>query len=228
MNIQAYHSSSRGNLYRVDNILIDPGVPIAQIKKYLDYRLCDIAGCLCSHAHSDHSQGIKDLLKCGVDCYMSEQTRQSLNLNGHRVHSIEPERQFRLGHFTILPFTLVHDSPNMGFLLISDRGSKLLYSTDTQYIPYRFRGLTHIMIEVNYELEILKSNLKSGALALEVAKSVIHNHMSLETAKEFFRVNDMSAVREIHLLHLSNKNSNAGLFRDEIQSITGRPVFIGG
>lgn len=133
----------------------------------------------------------------------------------------------------ILPFKTIHDSAEpLGFLLQSGppdvEGVKVLYAIDTQYIPNRFKGLTHIAIEVNYDLLILKENIKRGSVDLDLAKNIIQGHMSLETAKEFFRVNDMSKVQEIHLLHLSNQNSNAGLFREEIMRISGRPTYIGG
>jgi len=38
--------------------------------------------------------------------------------------------------------------------------------------------------------------------------------------------NDLSKVREIWLLHLSDNNSNAERFKQEIQELTGRMVFI--
>jgi len=33
---------------------------------------------------------------------------------------------------------------------------KVLYLTDTAYCKYRFRGLTHIMVECNHSWDILR------------------------------------------------------------------------
>ena len=226
MDIKTFHSSSKGNLYQVDDLLIDPGVSAKKVEIALDFDLHNITGCLCSHAHKDHSKGLKGLTLSGIDCYMTKDTAADLELSGHRVHIIEPMVQFRIGSWRILPFNLIHDIDNVGFLA-SSGVEKLLFCIDTQYISARFDGLTHIMIECNYSVEILKENVRNG-LDKEVAKNVIRNHMSLETAKGFFKANDMSKVQEIHLLHLSDGNSDAKMFQSEIQKITGRPVYIGG
>jgi len=101
-----------------------------------------------------------------------------------------------------------------------------MYANDTNYIPYRFKGLTHVMLGVNYDKEILIDNITYGYINPEVGKRVLQNHMSLSTAQGFFRANDMSQVREIYLLHLSDPNSDAEKFKREIQAITGRPVCI--
>jgi phosphoribosyl 1,2-cyclic phosphodiesterase len=52
--------------------------------------------------------------------------------------------------------------------------------------------------------------------------------MSLKTVKDMLRANDLSQVKEIHLLHLSDRNSSAKLFKKEIQELTGKPVYIAG
>jgi len=229
MNINIYHSGSSANLYRVSDkgvsILIEAGVPVKKIKKALNYKLSNIAGCLVSHAHMDHAKGLKDLLQCGVDCYVSPETAKALDLSGHRLYIIKPMEQFKIGTWIIKPFDLVHDAPCLGFLMVSGE-NKVLFAIDTNYIPYRFRGLTHIMLGVNYDNEILMDNVTLGHIHPELTKRILKNHMSLRTAKNFFRANDMSKVREIYLLHLSDDNSNAERFKTEIQQITGRPVYV--
>ncbi len=231
MNIQTFHSSSKGNLYKISDsktaLLIDPGVRIWQTKRALEFRLSEIQGCLCSHEHKDHSKGLKGLLLAGIDCYMSKDTADALDLSGHRVHIIEADKQFQIGSFTVLPFSVPHDVECVGFLLVSGR-ERLLFATDMQYISPRFQGITHLMIECNYDLDTLKANLSSGALGIEAARRTVNNHMSLETVKGFLRANDMRKLQEIHLLHLSDGNSDAGLFKMEIQTLTARPTYIGG
>lgn len=226
--ITVHHSSSSiGNLYQVGDLLIDSGVSITELKRCLSHRLHEVRAALLSHEHGDHSRATKDLMRLGVDCYMTQGTRDALKLNGHRVHSIEADRQFTIGPWAILPFHTVHNAADpVGFLLQHD-SAKILYAIDSQYVPHRFRGLTHVMIECDYDMTILKNNLKAGTLDMEVARGAIQNHMSLDTVKGFFQANDMSKVEEIHLLHLSRKNSNAAMFKREIQQLTGRSVYVG-
>ena len=149
---------------------------------------------------------------------MSRGTAEALKLTGHRLHIIDG--QFHVGAWTILPFNTIHDAAEpLGFLLASGN-ERLVFATDTAYIPNRFAGLTHIMIEVNYSLKLLKANTPSS----ELRQLVIQNHMSLETAVDFFRANDLAQVEEIWLLHLSDINSNAELFKRRVQEVTGKVV----
>ena len=231
MQIQTFHSSSAGNLYRVSDgdtaLLIEAGLPIKQIKKLLSFQVSGVSGCLISHSHMDHAKAVKDLMKCGIDCYMTQGTADALDISWHRVHIIEAGKQFSIGRWQILPFMAIHNVESVGFLLDSEN-ERLLFSVDTQYIKYRFRGLTHVMIEVNYDMKILRENVNRGSLDIFLAKQIIQNHMSLDTVKGFFKANDMSKVQEIHLLHLSNSNADAERFKKEVQEIVGRPVYIGG
>lgn len=225
MEITVHHSGSSGNLYQVDNLLIEAGVPVKQIKKCLNYRLSEIAGCLITHSHGDHACAAKDIMKAGIDCYCSQDTAKDLGLSGHRLQILEAGQQTYIDAWIIKPFDLIHDVPCLGFILAKGE-EKLMYANDTSYIPYRFKGLTHIMLGVNYDAEILVDNITCGYINVEAGKRILKNHMSLTTANGFFSANDMSKVEEIYLLHLSDGNSNAEKFKREIQEITGRPVYI--
>ena len=225
MQIQVFHSSSTGNLYRVDDLIIDPGVPIKEIKKALDFKLSSIKGCLCSHFNMDHAKGARDIMAAGVDLYCHKETALTLGLSGHRLHTIESMKQFKIGDWTVKAFDLVHDVPCLGFIMAKGE-EKVLYASDTNYIPYRFRGLTYILLGVNYDTKILANNITRGYLHPEAGKRILRHHMSLDTAKGFFKANDMGKVNEIYLLHLSDGNSDAEHFRNEIQGITGIPVYV--
>lgn len=212
-------------MYQIDDILIDPGVPLRKIKKALNFQLSKTSACLISHRHMDHAVAASEIMRAGIDVYCGPETAASLGLAGHRLHILKPNCQVNIGGWIVKPFPLIHDVENFGFLLA--RGDeKLLYVIDTNYIPFRFSGLTHIMIGVNFSLEILRENVTAGTVDIERAKRTIKNHMSLETAKAFFEANDMSSVREIHLLHLSSQNADADSFKSRIERVTGKPVYV--
>ena len=224
MNIQTPYSGSTGNLTRIGDLLIDPGVPLRMIKQALNFRLSEISGCLVTHEHGDHSKGTRDLMRAGVDCYMGRETAAGLGLKGHRLHTIRPKEQFRIGEWTILPFPLVHDVECLGFLMVKGE-ERVLFCTDTEYIPYRFQGLTRILLGIDYDAEILKENTLLGTVDPERAKRTLANHMSISTALNFFRANDMSRVREIWLLHISGTNGSPSEFSEAVKRITGRPTY---
>ena len=158
---------------------------------------------------------------------MSRGTAEALGLSGHRLHIIKAKQQFRIGTWTILPFETQHDAAEpLGFLLANQAGEKCLYLSDTMYCKYRFHGLTHVAIECNYSLDILKRNVEAGVVPKELKGRILKSHFSLENVKQFLRANDLSWVREIWLLHLSDGNSDAERFKREIQELTGKMVFI--
>ena len=175
----------------------------------------------------DHSKAVKEIMRAGIDCYMSRGTAEALGLSGHRINVIKAKQQFRIGIWTILPFETQHDAQEpLGFLLVNQAGDKLLYATDTYYIRYKFHGLTHIMVECNYSLDNLKRNVEAGAVPKELKSRILKSHFSLENVKEFLRANDLSRVQEIWLLHLSDNNSDCERFKREVMELTGKPTYI--
>ena len=165
-------------------------------------------------------------MKAGIDCYLSQGTASALTVTGHRINIVAPLKQFKLGTWTILPFDTQHDvAESLGFLMVSGE-NKVLLATDTYYIKYRFNGLTHIMVECNHSYKILEEKVANGLLDEGQKDRLIQSHFSLENVKEFLKANDLSKVEEIWLLHLSDGNSDAELFKREIQELTGKMVFV--
>src|SRR5690606_36348279 len=134
---------------------------------------------------------VQDMMKAGIDCYMSAGTAEALGISGHRLHIIKAKQQFRIGTWKILPFETQHDAAEpLGFLLANKTGEKLLYATDTYYIRYRFRGLTHIAVECNYSMDILRANIEAGLVEPALNKRILKSHFSLENVKNFLKAND--------------------------------------
>lgn len=140
---------------------------------------------------------------------------------------LEPLKKIVLGSFIVLPFPVEHDVPCFGYELEStETAEKLLYVTDSAYVKYTFKGLTHLMVEANYSQEIIMDNAKKGKVPLFLAERVVKSHMSIETLLELLKANDMSRVRQIYLLHLSDNNSDAEDFKRQAQEETGAEVYV--
>jgi len=233
IRVDVLASSSRGNSYRITDgrtpLLLEAGIKFKDIQKKLDLKTSELAGVLVTHEHKDHSKAVADLMKAGFDVYASKGTFDTLGLSGHRTKSIKALITFQIGTWTILPFETQHDAAEpLGFLMVNPDGDKLLFATDTYYVRYRFNGLTHIMLECNYALDILEENLESGRVSMATKDRLLESHFSLANVKEFLKANDLSKVAEIHLLHLSSDNSDADRFKREIQQLTGKAVYVAG
>jgi len=237
MEIRALASGSTGNCYYINDgvssVLLECGIPFKRIQRGLEFNVSALSACLITHGHGDHCKAVRDMMKAGIDCYMSRGTVNELGINGHRLHIIEPNKIFKVGSWSILPFQVEHDTAEpLGYLLVSGM-EKLLFVTDTAYIKYKDWHeyikpipLTHIMIEANYSLDIIREKAKTGKTNRALKSRVIRSHMSLETLVELLKSNELSNVHEIFLLHLSDRNSDEIKFKQEVQKLTGKVVHI--
>lgn len=231
IKIRTLASGSSGNAYLVDDgrsqLLLECGIRFRDIQIAMDFKTSNLVGCLVSHEHKDHTKGLKDVLRAGIDCYMSQGTAEAEGIKHHRLKTVSNKKQFKVGSWTILPFDIEHDvAEPFGYLLMNEQGERLLFATDTYYVRYKFKGLNYIMIECNYSMDILNENIASGRVHKGMKNRLIKSHFSLENVIQFLKANDISKVQEIHLLHLSNTNSNEKEFKKVVQEITGKAVYI--
>jgi phosphoribosyl 1,2-cyclic phosphodiesterase len=224
-------SSSAGNAYYITDgttaLLLEAGIRWKDIQRALNFQTQDIAGCLITHEHSDHIKGAPEVLKACIPVYASQGTLDAAKVSGHRAKPVQAMKKFVIGTWTIMAFDVRHDvSEPLGFLLVNEAGDKLLFATDTYYIPYRFEGLTHIMVECNYSKRLLDENVAAGKVPAVQKKRLLRSHFCLENVKEFLKANDLQQVQEIWLLHLSDNNSDEAMFKREVQELTGKLVYI--
>lgn len=231
INIKTLASGSSGNAYLIDDghtqLLLECGIKFRDIQIATGFKSSNLAGVLISHEHKDHTKGLKDVLRAGIDCYMSEGTVAAEGINHHRIKVVENKQAFKVGTWTVLPFDVEHDvAEPLGYLLKNEQGERLLFATDTYYVKYRFNDLTHIMLECNYSKDILDENIEIGRVHRGMKNRLVKSHFSLENVIQFLKSNDLSKVQEIHLLHLSDTNSDENLFKEKVQEVTGKQVLI--
>lgn len=223
-------SGSSGNCYRLsyggNDLLIECGISWKRIQKGLDFNSKRISGCLVSHYHNDHSKAIRDVLKAGIDVFASKETFDHFKIDNHRAQIVDSLILEEWPPWRILPFNVVHDCPGSFGFLISIEDKKVLYATDTAYIKYAFKGLTHIAIECNFQTDILKENVKEGTVPRMLRRRVNRNHFSLERVLRFLESTDLSKVDKIYLLHLSKNNADPTDMKKSVQALTGKEVVV--
>ncbi|APM41369.1 MBL fold metallo-hydrolase (plasmid) [Clostridium kluyveri] len=231
MKLTVLGSGSSGNCYLLQNrdetLILECGLPYKTILKGLDFNLMNVVGCLVTHEHKDHSKAIKEFISNGIDVYSSSGTLKAVDAGDYRAQVIESENQVSIGDFTVLPFETEHDAIEpLGFLIQHSDMGKLLFITDSYYCQYNFTGLNHIMIECNYSMDIVNENFERGLIHPVLRNRLLKSHFSMENVKEFLKVTDLSQVRDIVLLHLSDSNSDEEGFKTEIERLTGKPTYI--
>lgn len=231
MILKVIGSSSSGNQYALvgnkETLLCEAGVSFLKVKTALNFDISKIVGCIATHIHSDHFGKANEYLKAGIDVYASPETIKLSVLNHHRLHEIEAGIKFNVGEFTILPFDTIHDAPgSLGFLINHAETGNILFLTDSYYSEYKFANLNNILVEANYDEEILEANVASGRLNNSVRHRIITSHMGIGTCLDLLAANDLTKVNRIVLLHLSDWNSNAIDFRDKVKQQTGCEVVV--
>lgn len=240
MQIEVLGTGSAGNCYKVEigraTLLLECGLPFKTIQQRLNFKLSDIDACLVTHEHMDHAKAVKDLMKAGVDCYMTKGTAEALELKGHRLKTFRPFEKARyyseeLKDVIILPFEAVHDvaEPVSYYIKTFSKKEKtesLVFVTDTAYLKYKIMDCDVLMIECNYVKSTLDENVEQGKINTSLRNRIVRNHLSLETLVEALKAADLKKLKKIYLLHLSDSNSDEELIKKTIQEITGVEVVV--
>lgn len=231
MKLSILGSSSLGNSYLLHNdkeaLLIECGVKFSEVKRAINFNVSKIVGCTITHSHKDHCKYVKEVVAAGIDVFASTGTIYEMGIQSHRLHAVAHLKEFTAGGFKIIPFDVKHDTREpLGFIVGHEEIGNLLFLTDSWYTPFKFAGLTNIMVECNYSEDIINDRLYKGAISPKYRNRVMQSHMELGTLKEMLKANDLRQVNNIILLHLSDGNSDSRQFQKEIEELTAKTVTI--
>jgi len=222
MRLKVVGTGSSGNAYILQAkdgaaLLIECGVRFREIKAALDYDITNVVGCLVTHEHGDHASSVGDLAYAGIDIFMSAGTKKALNL-GPSFTAVEPLKMFSVGPFTCMAFKVKHNAADpVAFMIHHPESGNVLFATDTYYLRYKFPNLNNIIIEANYCEKIVERQ--------ETTSNYL-SHMSIQTCLKTLAANDLTKVNNIVLIHLSNGNSHARDFKQQVERSTNKTVFV--
>lgn len=229
MELLVLNSDSSGNCYLLSNgaetLIIEAGLKYNEILKGLNFRIDNVAGCVVTHRHGDHSKSAKDIANTGIPTLALHDVIDSKGLTGSNVHELEFMKGYKIGGFNVAAFPAEHDVPCAGFVIDHQEMGRLLFVTDSNSCNYNFPGLNHILIEANFATDILLEAIQSGRTPSYQLIRVPKSHMSLETCKTVLKRNDLSKVKNIVLIHLSDSNSDENRFIREVERQTGKVVY---
>lgn len=231
MNIEVLASSSSGNSYLIDDgetmLLLDAGIGYKEMQIKSNFKLNGVVACFVSHEHGDHSKGIKELLKRAVDVYAPPDTISSLNISGHRVHPVTPNETYTVGSFKIMPIQMFHDCTCYGYMVYSNKTKeKVFFATDTYKITVNPKGIDYLIVEVNYQMEIINRLVNDGIVEPSIRGRLLQSHFELSDALVWLKRIDKTSLKRIFVAHLSSGHSNAEEIKRAIIEATGVPVTI--
>lgn len=227
MVLKVLGSGSSGNCYILENeneaLIIEAGLPFMEVKKELDFNVIKIVGVLASHTHGDHAKYIGEYGKSGIPVW------KPYNTDFYKSCDMK-----KYGTFEVMTFPnqnkdrrWLHNNsdgsecPCYGFHIKHPDMGSLVYATDTEYIKWRFKDVNHIMVEANYDMQFVNREEPNYEHRLR-------GHMSLPTALKFISTNDNPALRNVVLIHLSDKSADSVLFKQKTADTIkyGADVFV--
>lgn len=220
MYLKCLGSSSAGNCYLLtsdsgETLILDCGMPIKEIKKGLDWNVKDVVGVLCTHKHLDHSKSVEDFEAMGIPIfapYISEKPMKIGN-GDFRVQAFD---------LTTIDGSWTHtnadgsECPCFGFLITHPEMGKMLYITDTELIKWKFKGINHILLGVNYDKDLI------GGDNAGKANHVFRGHLSIDTACDFVKANYSDSLQNVIMCHLSSENADSDSFIEKMKKVAYR------
>ena len=236
MVLRVLGSSSSGNAYILENVgealLIEAGVNFKKVVAALEGNISKVVGCLITHEHGDHAGRINEVLNAVIPVYATQGTIDNAKVKSEwKPRTLEREgngyKVQQIGGFKVIPFATKHDCAEpVGFYIWHPETGGILFATDTYYLPNTFKGLNNVLIECNYDPEILDRNVEEGRLIPTLRERVRESHLSIDTCIDTLKANDLKAVNNIVLIHLSAGNGDPVAFKDRVYRATGKRVHI--
>lgn len=234
MDLQVIATGSAGNCYVLraggahgQSLLLDAGLPITQIIRAVK-GWDRIVGCLITHEHQDHSKSAVEIAQRGIRTYATQGTIETINpANGPskpaRLRSVKCLQSKAIGDFTVMAFQTEHDAAEpCGWLIRYDpTGETVVYATDTYYLRHTFPGVHYWIVECNYTESILQRQLEDGDLDGKLRTRLLKSHMSLRRLCDALEANDLTELRAIVLVHLSDARSDERIMVETIKDVTG-------
>lgn len=220
MRLTVLASGSAGNGYvlegRTSALIIECGVSPERAFRETGISPSKVSGVLVSHEHGDHAAYLERYCRLGMPVFASVGTLRARNACAFpRVFALAADRPAQVGDFYIMPFAVEHDAAEpLGFYISGPEIGRLMFITDAARIPWDHVDICMdtIMVEANWSEEILERRVASGEEEISRAARIKETHLSLERACELVNMIDGPSLRNVVLLHLSDRNGDAALF----------------
>lgn len=180
-------------------VMLDMGLPWQEILHGLNYDLASVSLALASHNHhADHTKSIVHCINSGIPTFANQ------DVCDHYKGCQLLDRMVKVDGFKVQTFELVHNAPNSAFIVDTIDGIRVLYCTDTQYIPKRVKGVNVAIIECNHDEGTIIDNLCDGV----ESRSQFENHHSLNRCIEYLKSIYSPDLTSVILWHPSGTNLN--------------------
>ena len=222
MKIHCIGSSSSGNCYVIESLgqylIVELGCAFKEVLAAIDWRVEKVDGCLVSHRHIDHLSNLGNALQYLIPVYSNKEVAEDHPL----INILTTEYSYMIGSFKVQCLKVPHNALCYSFIIKCPSGEKILFATDLSKFNYKVSGCDVIMMEANYDENIIYEALARG----EVVRSQSENHLEIKDCLEAVERCVDTNTQLIILLHLSDGYSDEKRFQKMVHKATGTRVGI--
>lgn len=126
--------------------------------------------------------------------------------NKFGVTAVEHGKTYHLGNFSVTPLAVEHDVDCFAYLIHGECGV-IEFATDCWNLHQVVKGVTHYLIEANYQDDILDEAVREGRTVASQADRIRLSHMSLKHCIEYLKMCEADkTARTITLIHASGRH----------------------
>ena len=228
MTLKIIGSSSKGNGYLLEaedgeQLVIEAGCRLMAAKE-LGLKTSKCVGLICSHEHGDHCKYVRDYTKAGIEVYSTTAVKEN---NKFGVTAVEHGKTYQVGDFRVTPLKVEHDVECFAYLVYHPEMGTLMFATDCWNLHQVVKGVTHYLIEANYQDEVLDEAVRIGKTIPSMADRVRLSHMSLKHCVEYLKMCDAGkTAKTITLIHASERHLDKKYAELTVAGQTGVPTWV--
>ena len=211
MTLKCLSTGSKANCYvlKRDNgemLLLDAGLPIAEIKKGIDFDVGNLMGAMITHEHRDHS--------------LSAEKLKNITIVGQPYLTKDKRVHLAIKDFDIQCFDLPHNGvENRGFIIRVD-GQTICYMTDFEYCKYSLasQNIDTMIIECNYMSDLVPDDLPN-------IQHKVLGHCELSTTIGILQDN-IKSLKHVVLIHMGLGTLNREIAMKSIREVVPRYITV--
>lgn len=236
MKISMVASGSKGNLCYIESneakILIDAGISCKRFTKFMEENGIDINldAILITHEHTDHISGLLQIskkYKCPI--YMTAGTKKGISektngkdiISNNEIKIIEQNSKFSIKDIEIESFPTFHDVYEPCCYAVKSRNKKLVYITDTGYIPLKLydilKGADCYVMEVNHDPELLMASSRPYETRIRILGDF--GHLSNEDGLELLSNLMDKNCKLVFYAHISEECNLVSIIKEEAKKM---------
>jgi phosphoribosyl 1,2-cyclic phosphodiesterase len=223
LRIASLNSGSNGNCYYIGNneegVFVDAGLSCRETElrmKRLGLSMSQIKAIFISHEHSDHIQGVNQLVrKYHIPVYVSQHTLKEAGFWKIRklVFHFDDLQPVQIGSLRITAFQKKHDACDPHSFVVSADKTNIGIFTDIgetcDRLIHYFKQCHAAFLEANYDEDMLEKGTYPKILKNRIRGG--EGHLSNRQALDLYKKHRPAFMSHLLLSHLSQENNKPEL-----------------